>query len=109
MNDFEFTKKCLKIEEMIGQDPALIPEVLKLCADHMDAFKEQAKRQNDALLREALGDACHLLGMKRKPGGKQFARHCVRIIKAIFPKGITDYHHEGEKNFYRNKIEPYND
>jgi len=87
-----------KVKSIIEQDPSIIPFVLKTCADYMKAFEQKAKKQNDSLLREALGDACHLLGMKRRPNDMK--KHCIRIEKAIFKKGLTDYHHQGEINFY---------
>jgi hypothetical protein len=45
--------------------------------------------------------------MKRKPGGKAFYDCCTRIVKAIFPNGLHEYHHEGERRFYKEKIEPW--
>jgi hypothetical protein len=105
---FDHEERCQKIKKMIDEDPSVIPQVLRYCSDYMIAFEEQAKKKNDALLRESLGDACHLLGMKRKPSGKAFYDCCTRIVEAIFPNGIdTSYHHEGEKRFYRQKIEPW--
>jgi len=96
-----------KINELITHDPALIAPIMHLCGEHLDKFREQAKKQNDALLREALGDACHLLAQKRKPPKKTFFKHCIRIIKAIYPDGLTSYHHQGEKDFYNIYLEPF--
>jgi len=96
-----------QINEMIRRDPSLIPSVLHLCSEYLEDFREQAKKQNDALLREALGDAVHIIGLKRKPSPKMLFRHCIRIVRAIFPKGTTKYHHEGEKDFYNRCIKPY--
>lgn len=96
-----------KINQMITNDPALIAPLMHLCGEHLDKFREHAKKQNDNLLREALGDACHLMAQKRRPHKKTYAMHCIRIVKAIFPKGITSYHHQGEKDFYTDIIEPF--
>ena len=87
-----------KIKALIEKRPDLIPYVLECVSNHLRDFEERAKKQNNALLREALGDAVHILGLKRKP--KDMHLLCTRIKRAIFPTGITMYHHQGEKNFY---------
>lgn len=94
------------IDQMITDDPDLIAPIMHMCGEHLDKFRKDAKKQNDALLREALGDACHLLGMKKRPPKKTFASLCTRIVRAIFPNGITSQHHQGEKKFYAT-IEPF--
>ena len=91
-----------KVKDLIEQDPSIIPFVLKTCGDYMSAFEAKAKMKNDSLLREALGDACHLLGVKRKP--KDMKNCCIRIEKAIFKDGLTSYHHKGEQDFYNRYI-----
>jgi len=98
-----------RINQMIMDDPSLIAPLMHLCGEHLDKFRENSKKQNDNLLREALGDACHIIGLDRKPTKKTLAMHCARIVEAIFPKGIVDYHHEGEKRFYEKIIEPFKD
>lgn len=89
-----------RIINKIKQFPDLYPQILTFIANDMKSFQEDAKRKNDWKLREALGDAVHLLGMKRKPPHEDFVNYCIRIKRAIFPKGITEYHHQGEVNFY---------
>lgn len=63
-------------------------------------FRARCEKRNNHLFREALGDACHMLGMKRRPKAKEMRNFCVRIKDAIFKDGITQFHHEGEKNFF---------
>jgi len=92
-----------KIQEILNKENnfKLLPHVLTLVSGRMSDFSFKCKQENNSLLREALGDAVHLLGMQRKPSIKEMASsYCIRIKKALFPNGISDHHHQGEKNFY---------
>lgn len=98
------TENDLKIAEEINNkikdNPNVIPLVLSYISQNLDLYMENCKKQNDGLLREALGDAVHVIGMKRKPAEKELPKYLERVKKAIFPDGITEYHHQGEKNFF---------
>ncbi len=97
--------KIDKIKNMMETDPLLIPTILDLCGQYFDQYRDKCRKQNDFLMREALGDAVHLLGMKRRPKESFVRNMCSRIEEAIFPKGIVSHHHEGEKRFYKRYIE----
>lgn len=90
-------KKVLKV---VKEKPEYYPYILTLISNDMEKYKTDCKKRNDWVLREALGDAVHLLGMKKKPPFEEMKKLCIRIKNAIFPNGITSYHHQGEKNFY---------
>ena len=78
----------------------LTPYILSIIAQDYKNFQDVSEKKNNTLLREALGDACIILSMKRKPNEKELPKYLERIKQAIFPKGITEFHHDGEKNFY---------
>lgn len=61
---------------------------------------EKYKKQNNNILRSALGIACELLAMKKKPSDKEMKSRCVLIEKALFPNGLQSWHHQGEIDFY---------
>jgi len=86
------------IEGMIARNPLLVPHILSLCSAYLTDFQTSAKRKQDHLLREALGDAVHLLSKNKKP--QKMHVHCTRIKKAIFPNGVNNTHHQGEKDFF---------
>lgn len=94
------TQILKKLGSIIENNPHLIPKILQMCSDNLIAYKKDCEKRNNFLLREALGDAVHLLGMERKPARKDFVQYCIRIKKAIFSEGITSHHHQGERNFY---------
>ena len=88
----------LKIENNLNLYPHVMTGMTALLYD----FKIKCKNENDTLMREALGDACNILSQKKLPSYKDMSTmYCHRIKKAIFPKGITEFHHTGEKNFYK--------
>lgn len=94
----------VKIFLLIDQHPDYLPQILAQVGKRLNNYYTHCKRQNDHDLREALGDACHILGMKKRPADMKNA--CMRIERTIFPYGIERYHHEGEKQFYRRYLEP---
>ncbi|OPZ41332.1 MAG: hypothetical protein BWY95_02661 [Bacteroidetes bacterium ADurb.BinA104] len=80
--------------------------ILKGIAEGMQAYQEACKRRQDWKLREALGDAVHLLGMNRKPPKETVTQLSVRIKDAVYPQGIdTPNLHEGERRFWRKYFE----
>jgi len=76
------------------------PSILKHLADKMVEFQANCKKENDSLLRNALGFACQILAMKKRPSDKEMKEYCVLIKKAQFPNGLESWHHQGEINFY---------
>jgi len=93
--------KLKEIKQFIIENPDYHATLLGIIADQYNQYLEWCVKQNNHLLREALGDALHLLGMKRKPSDKDMKQYCVRIERAVFPNGIIrNYHHEGERRFY---------
>lgn len=76
------------------------PHILKHLADKMLDFQNLSKRENDTLLRNALGEACQILAMKKRPSDKEMKNYCILIKRAQFPKGLESWHHQGEINFY---------
>ena len=76
------------------------PDILKHLADKMVEFQSQCKKENDNLLRNALGSACQILAMKKRPSDKKMKEYCVLIKRAQFPNGLESWHHQGEINFY---------
>ena len=101
MND-----KLKEILQFITDNPNYQIDIQQFILDNHKDYLNWCKRQNDSLLREALGDAIHLLGMKRRPSDKDMKQYCSRIEKAVFPNGIVkNYHHEGEQRFYARFLE----
>ena len=101
MNDPFKRDDFMKVLKFIQDNPMLNNYFLKAIAENQDIYRQKCETQNNNQLREALGDACIILAMKKKPSLKDMANHyCIRIKKAIFQNGITEYHHQGEKNFY---------
>lgn len=76
------------------------PDILKHLADKMVEFQSQCEKENDNLLRNALGSACQILAMKKRPSDKKMKEYCVLIKRAQFPNGLESWHHQGEINFY---------
>jgi hypothetical protein len=76
------------------------PDILKHLADKMVEFQSQCEKENDNLLRNALGSACQILAMKKRPSDKTMKDYCVLIKRAQFPNGLESWHHQGEINFY---------
>jgi len=93
LNKEEFLK-------IISEHPQYLPDMLAHIHTILIEYKNICRKENDLLLREALGDAVHLLGMKKKPDHEFMKKMCKRIKEAIFKDGITLHHHQGEKNFY---------
>ena len=93
-------RELQKILNQIKEYPEFYPDILNFIASEMTKYKEKCKKENDWLLREALGDACCLLGSKRKPPASVITKFSIRIKKAIFKDGLNQYHHQGERNFF---------
>ncbi len=102
MLPYEQEEQLKKIKNFISEYPEHIPEILGSVTQSLKDYKNFCERQNNWKLREALGDAVMLLGMKKKPSEKEMPRFLQRIKSAIFEHGIErSNHHDGEKNFYR--------
>ena len=101
MLPYEREKQLKKIKSFILEYPEHIPEILDAVNQSLKDYKNFCERQNNWKLREALGDAVHLLGMKKKPSEKEMPKFLHRIKNAIFKNGIGSNHHQGEKNFYK--------
>lgn len=86
--------------KVLSDHPEFLPETLLHLYGMLTRYKEYCEKQNNILLREALGDAVHLLGMKRKPDKDMVKKLSTRIKEAIYPNGIQPFHHQGEINFY---------
>jgi hypothetical protein len=86
--------------KIISEHPQYLPDILAHIHTLLKEYKNICRKENDLLLREALGDAVHLLGMKRKPDHEFMKKMCIRIKNAIFKDGVNSYHHEGERTFY---------
>jgi hypothetical protein len=84
--------------KVLSEHPQFLPDILQYLHTMITDYMKYCERQNNIMLREALGDAVHLLGMKKKP--KDMKRACTRIENAIFRDGLCTYHHEGERQFY---------
>lgn len=82
----------------IDKNIDLLPDLLSHVSLKLNEFKNKVKKENDIQMVNALGSACHLLSMKRKPSDMK--RACILIEKAQFPNGLESWHHEGEKAFY---------
>jgi len=96
-------KRFLRIfrKELI-QHPDLLPYILTIASGAAIDFETKCKTENDNTLRNALGDAVHLLAMDKKPSLKYMSKnYCQRIKKALYPNGISNYHHQGEKMFFK--------
>ena len=98
-----YTKEQEEVLKSIKEHPEMLGDILSLLSSLLEGYKIHCERQNNWLLREALGDAVHLLALDRKP--KDTKRYMIRIEKAIFANGINEHHHEGEKMFYRKYLE----
>lgn len=98
VNEKEILDNILK---NIDYYPNIVPYVLTGISTNLFDYKKKCKKQNDHDLREALGDACSILGRKRLPSLKDLSTlYCQRIKETIFKDGIEQYHHEGERNFF---------
>ena len=84
----------------IEAHPEIMPDVLTLAVESLEAYRERVKKESDGLLTEALGDAVHLLAMKRRPNDVDMGPYVQRIVKARFSEGLPENYHEGEKMFY---------
>jgi hypothetical protein len=90
--------------KLLDENIQYLPDILTHTSIMLSKYKEYCKGRNDTLLREALGDAVHLLGMDKKLPKLDMKRHCARIIEAIYPRGITKFHHQGEVEFWNKYI-----
>lgn len=91
-------KRLKVLFQLIDDNVDLLPEILYYVGKRFSEFKEKCKRENNNLMVNALGSACQLLAMPRKP--TDMKKHCVLIERAQFPNGLEDWHHEGERKFY---------
>lgn len=105
MLPYEQEEQLKKFKNFISEYPEHIPEILNAVNQSLKDYKKHCERQNNWKLREALGDAVHLLGMKKKPSEKEMPKFLQRIKSAIFEHGIGSNHHDGEKNFYKRYLE----
>lgn len=87
-----------EVLDIVGKHPEYLPDILSMLGTMLEEYREQCEVRNNTLLREAIGDAVHLLSMDRKPNN--MGQYCQRIKDAIYPKGLTDFHHSGEVRFY---------
>lgn len=92
--------KLEKLLKQIDENLDKLPEILTHISSRLIEFRETCERKNNVLLREALGSACQLLAMKKKPPTKEMKQYCILIERAQFPNGLESWHHQGEKNFY---------
>jgi hypothetical protein len=101
----------MKKEELlkiIDENLYQTPEILKHLANRMSEYQNQCEKINDILLRNALGSACQILAMKRRPSDKDMKDYCILIKKAQFPNGLESCHHQGEINFYNRFLKESN-
>jgi len=97
----EIQQELKRIKEFIIGCPEYIPTILGIIGENLNEYRAFCENRNNHELREALGDAVHILGMKKKPSEKEMPRWLIRIKDAIFKNGINHGHHEGEKEFYK--------
>lgn len=93
----------MKTEELlniIDENLDKLPEILAHISIRLSEYQELCKNRNDKLLRDALGSACQILAMKKKPSEKEMPHYCVLIEQAQFPNGLESWHHQGEISFY---------
>lgn len=102
-------KQLEKLLEIIDQNIEFYPDILVHISGKMKEFQKYCKKQNDSLMINALGSACQILAMKKRPSDKEMKKHCVLIQKAQFPKGLESWHHQGEKNFYNRFLKDEDD
>lgn len=98
--DRELKKLLFKIDE----NPSYFPDILQHIAESMKSYERACKKQNDVLLRNALGDALTMLSQNRKPSADVITKCSSRINRAIFSKGINDYHNQGEADYFNKYI-----
>ena len=93
----------MKLEKLLNHiDDNLdkLPEILYFISTKLTEYHELCEKNNNALLRNALGSACQILSMKKKPSDKEMKKYCVLIERAQFPNGLESWHHQGEVEFY---------
>lgn len=93
-----------KIYDLIDSNVQYLPDILSHVSKRLREYAQHCEKHNDSLLRNALGDAVTMLSRKRKPTDKLIRQFSVLIKKAIYKDGLTDYHHQGEKDFYNRFI-----
>lgn len=99
----EITKKIVRL---IRDNPGSHLNVLQTLLEEYYEYRDWCKRQNNHLLRQALGDALLLLGTDKKLSANDMKKFCIRIEKAVFPNGIDkNYYHEGEQRFYKKYLQ----
>lgn len=76
------------------------PEILGHISKRMNQYLKNCKKENDTKYINALGSACTILSMKRRPSDKDMRKYCILIEKAHFPNGLETWHHTGEIEFY---------
>lgn len=91
--------KTKQILEIIDENFDKVPEILNHISTRLTDIQEICMKDNNDL-RNALGNACSILALDRKPNDKQMKKYCGLIEKTHFPNGIESWHHQGEKNFY---------
>lgn len=96
--------KLKKLLSEIDKNVMHFPDILQHVASKMRDYEKTCKKQNDHLLREALGDALTFLSLDEKPSTEIITKCSSRINKAIFSDGITNYHHNGEKDYFNKYI-----
>lgn len=93
-------KNLKKLLAEIDENISYFPDILQHIASNMKNYEKSCKNQNDVLLRNALGDALTLLAQDRKPKADVVTKCSSRINRAIFSNGISEYHHQGEKDYF---------
>lgn len=91
-------ERLKQVINMIDENIDLLPDILTHISIKLFDFKTKCEKQNNNKMVNALGSACQLLAMKRKP--KDMKRACILIEEAQFPNGLESWHHEGERMFY---------
>jgi len=91
-------QKLNEILKTIDENIEFLPDILSHASMRLTQYKNQCEKKNNNKMVNALGSACQLLAMKRKP--TDMKRACILIEQAQFPHGLESWHHEGEKNFY---------
>lgn len=95
-------ERAEKLVKEVMDFPLAWPDILIGIASGMKQYRDACRKQNDWRIREALGDAVHLLGMDKRPPKNVMKLHAGRIKNVVYPQGIdTPNLHEGERRFWR--------
>ena len=104
LNEYE-KQFLIDLDKNLNEYLHLMPLIHLILYNKFKEYQDKCQKENNQKLREAIGDLCNIMSLDKKPPKEDMKKYLQRVKDAIFPNGIQENHHQGEKLFYKKFLE----